>query len=98
MRAVICWTTCAQWAKPRPLLDGRRGSVAAGLGRCRGDGKGPPVDRPGPERRFPALHNIGIPVCAENFLMNSHNGVAVWELLKARFGLSMLPEVLCDAQ
>lgn len=56
------------------------------------------VGSPDPERLIPALHNMGIPVRAENFVMNSQNGVVVWELLKAGFGISMLPEVLCDAQ
>ncbi|MEO1457474.1 MAG: LysR family transcriptional regulator [Pseudomonadota bacterium] len=55
------------------------------------------VGSPDPERLIPALHNMGIPVRAENFVMNSQNGVVVWELLKAGFGISMLPEVLCDA-
>ncbi|MEO1598849.1 MAG: LysR family transcriptional regulator, partial [Pseudomonadota bacterium] len=35
---------------------------------------------------------------AENAVKNSQNGVAVWELLRARFGVSMLPKVLSDAQ
>ncbi|MEM7686134.1 MAG: LysR family transcriptional regulator [Pseudomonadota bacterium] len=56
------------------------------------------VGSPDPERLIPALHHMGIPVHAENFVMNSQNGVVVWELLKAGFGISMLPEVLCDAQ
>ncbi|MEM9763907.1 MAG: LysR family transcriptional regulator [Pseudomonadota bacterium] len=56
------------------------------------------VGSPDPERLLPALHNMGIPVRAENFVMNSQNGVVVWELLKAGFGISMLPEVLCDAE
>ncbi|MEM8626122.1 MAG: LysR family transcriptional regulator [Pseudomonadota bacterium] len=56
------------------------------------------VGSPDPERLLPALHNMGIPVRAENFVMNSQNGAVVWELLKAGFGISMLPEVLCDAE
>ncbi|MEM8792354.1 MAG: LysR family transcriptional regulator [Pseudomonadota bacterium] len=56
------------------------------------------VGSPDPERLIPALHNMGIPVRAENFVMNSQNGVVVWELLKAGFGISMLPEILCDAE
>lgn len=56
------------------------------------------VGSPDPERLLPALHNMGIPVRAENFVMNSQNGVVVWELLKAGFGISMLPEVLCDTE
>lgn len=56
------------------------------------------VGSPDPDRLIPALHNMGIPVRAENFVMNSQNGVVVWESLKAGFGVSMLPEVLCDAE
>lgn len=56
------------------------------------------VGSPDPERLIPALHNMGIPIRAENFVMNSQNGVVVWELLKSGFGISMLPEILCDAE
>ena len=58
----------------------------------------PFVGSPDPDRLIPALHNMGIPVRAENFAMNSENGVVVWELLKSGFGVSMLPEILCDAE
>lgn len=56
------------------------------------------VGSPDPDRLIPALHNMGIPVQAENFVMNSQNGVVVWELLKSGFGRSMLPEPLCEAE
>ena len=54
------------------------------------------VGTPDPDRLIPALHNMGIPVRAENFVMNSENGVVVWELLKSGYGVSMLPELLCE--
>ena len=56
------------------------------------------VGAPDPERLVPALHNMGIPVRADNFVMNSQSGVVVWELLKLGFGVSMLPEILCEAE
>ena len=56
------------------------------------------IGSPDPDRLVPALHNMGIPVQAENFVMNSQNGVVVWELLKSGFGISMLPEPLCEAE
>ena len=56
------------------------------------------VGSPDPDRLIPALHNMGIPVRAENVAMNSENGVVVWELLKSGFGVSMLPEILCEAE
>lgn len=58
--------------------------TAPDLGNCGKDhGRfGGPIGRPDPDRMIPALHNMGIPVPAENFVMNSQNGVVVWELLK----------------
>ncbi|MFK7942642.1 MAG: LysR family transcriptional regulator [Paracoccaceae bacterium] len=56
------------------------------------------VSSPDPDRLIPALQNMGIPVRAENFVMNSQNGVVVWELLKSGFGMAMLPEILCEAE
>lgn len=56
------------------------------------------VGSPDPDRLIPALQNMGIPVQAENFVMNSENGVVVWELLKSGFGIAMLPEILCEAE
>ncbi|MEM1152373.1 MAG: LysR substrate-binding domain-containing protein, partial [Pseudomonadota bacterium] len=56
------------------------------------------VGSPDADRLIPALHNMGIPVRAENLVMNSQNGVVVCELLKAGLRIAMLPEILCDTQ
>ncbi|MFN3225656.1 MAG: LysR substrate-binding domain-containing protein [Hyphomicrobiales bacterium] len=51
-----------------------------------------------PERLMAPLHNMGIPVRPESFVMSSANGVVAWELVKAGYGVSMLPEALADAE
>ncbi len=49
-----------------------------------------------PERLMAPLHNMGIPVHADRFVMSSESGVVAWELVKMGFGVSMQPEVLGD--
>jgi DNA-binding transcriptional LysR family regulator len=44
------------------------------------------------------LHNMGVPVRPESFVMSSANGVVAWELVKAGYGISMQPEALGDAE
>ena len=56
------------------------------------------VGTPDPVRLIAPLHDRDIPVRAENFVMSSDSGVVVWELVKAGYGISMLPEVLCEAE
>jgi len=56
------------------------------------------VGTPDPVRLLAPLQNQGIPLRPENFVMTSDSGVVVWELLKAGYGISMLPEVLCEAE
>ncbi|MEM6325289.1 MAG: LysR family transcriptional regulator [Pseudomonadota bacterium] len=51
-----------------------------------------------PERLMAPLHNMGIPVRADRFVMSSESGVVAWELVKAGYGVSMQPEVLGDAE
>ncbi|MEL6958737.1 MAG: LysR family transcriptional regulator [Pseudomonadota bacterium] len=51
-----------------------------------------------PERLMAPLHNMGIPVRAESFVMSSGSGVVAWELLKAGYGISMQPENLGEAE
>jgi len=51
-----------------------------------------------PERLMAPLHNMGIPVRADRFVMSSENGVVAWELVKTGFGVSMQPEVLGDSE
>lgn len=56
------------------------------------------VGSPDPDRLIAPLHDRGIPVRAENFVMSSDSGVVVWELVKSGYGISMQPEVLCEAE
>ena len=56
------------------------------------------VGNPDPDRLIAPLHNHGVPVRAENFIMSSDSNVVEWELVKAGYGISMLPEVLCEAE
>ena len=56
------------------------------------------VGSPDPDRLIAPLHNHGVPVRTENFVMSSDSNVVEWELVKAGYGISMLPEVLCDAE
>ncbi|MEO1504328.1 MAG: LysR family transcriptional regulator [Pseudomonadota bacterium] len=51
-----------------------------------------------PERLIAPLHNQGIPVRPENFVMSTENGVVAWELVKHGYGVSMQPEPLAEAE
>ncbi len=51
-----------------------------------------------PERLMAPLHNMGIPVRAESFVMSSESGVVAWELVKAGYGVSMQPEALGETE
>lgn len=51
-----------------------------------------------PERLMAPLHNMGVPVHADRFVMSSESGVVAWELVKAGYGVSMQPEVIGDAE
>ena len=51
-----------------------------------------------PERLMTPLHNMGIPVRKENFVMSSENGVVAWELVKAGYGVAMQPDVLGQSE
>ncbi len=51
-----------------------------------------------PVRLLAPLHDMGIPVREENFVISAANGVVTWEMVKAGYGVSMLPEVLCEAE
>lgn len=44
------------------------------------------------------LHNMGVPVHPENFVISSANGIVAWELVKVGYGVSMQPEALGDAK
>ncbi|MCV3271286.1 LysR family transcriptional regulator [Roseobacter sinensis] len=54
------------------------------------------VGNPDPTRLIAPMHNLGIPLRPENFVMSSESGVVVWQLLRADLGLSVLPDALCD--
>lgn len=56
------------------------------------------VGTPDPVRLLAPLQNQGIPLRPENFVAMSESGVVVWELLKSGYGVSMLPEVLCEPE
>lgn len=56
------------------------------------------VGNPDPDRLLALLHNQGIPVLAENFVMSSDSNVVEWELVKAGYGIAMLPELLCEGE
>jgi len=50
-----------------------------------------------PVRLMAPLHNMGIPVRADSFVVSSESGVVAWELVKSGYGISMQPEVLGEA-
>ncbi|MEM9063451.1 MAG: LysR family transcriptional regulator [Pseudomonadota bacterium] len=54
-----------------------------------------PMDQDG---LIATLNNMGMPFRAENFAMSSDSGMVVWEMLKAGFGISMMPQALCDVE
>ncbi|MEM7654249.1 MAG: LysR family transcriptional regulator, partial [Pseudomonadota bacterium] len=56
------------------------------------------VGTPDVERLIVPLAHHGVPIRAENFVVNSASGVVVWEMLKAGYGLSMQPEMLGDGE
>ena len=51
-----------------------------------------------PERLMAPLHYMGVPVRPESFVMSSVSGIVAWELLKAGYGVTMVPEALADAE
>ena len=56
------------------------------------------VGSPDPDLLIAPLNNHGVPVRAENFVISSDSNVVEWELVKAGYGIAMLPEVLCEAE
>lgn len=54
------------------------------------------VGNPDPQRLIAPMHNLGIPLRPQNFVLSSDSGVVVWELLRAGLGITVLPDVLCD--
>ncbi len=56
------------------------------------------LGNPDPKRLLEPMRNLGIPLQQENFVITSDSGVVVWEMLKAGYGVSVLPEALCDPE
>ncbi len=50
-----------------------------------------------PVRLMAPLHDMGIPVTEDRFVVSSENGVVAWALVKAGFGVSMQPETVAAA-
>lgn len=51
-----------------------------------------------PEQVIEPLQNQGIPLQPAKFVVTSDSGAVVWEHLKSGYGISLLPEPLCDAE
>ncbi|MEM7530316.1 MAG: LysR family transcriptional regulator [Pseudomonadota bacterium] len=56
------------------------------------------VGNPDPERLIAPLQKQGVALRAENFVASSDSNVVEWELVKAGYGISMLPEALCEGE
>ncbi|MEO0370788.1 MAG: LysR family transcriptional regulator [Pseudomonadota bacterium] len=52
------------------------------------------VGSPDNEQLISILRDKGIPIRSENFAISSENGVVLWELLKAGYGMTFMPEHL----
>lgn len=53
---------------------------------------------PDPDHLIAPLHNLGIPLRAESFVIQPDSSMVNWEMVKAGHGVSMLPEVLGEAE
>lgn len=49
-----------------------------------------------PDRLVGPLNQMGVPISEANFVASSASGVVIWGMVKAGFGISMLPCFLCD--
>jgi DNA-binding transcriptional LysR family regulator len=56
------------------------------------------VGSPNSDQLVSSLHDKGIPVRKENFVMSSESGVVHWELVKSGYGITYMPELLGDAE
>lgn len=52
------------------------------------------VGSPDNEQLISTLRDKGIPIRRENFAISSENGVVLWELLNAGYGMTFMPELL----
>ena len=55
------------------------------------------VGSPNSDQLVTTLRDKGIPVRSENFVMSSESGVVQWELVKAGYGITYMPELLGEA-
>ncbi|KZK75593.1 HTH-type transcriptional regulator TfdS [Pseudovibrio sp. Ad13] len=53
---------------------------------------------PDPEHLIASMHNLGIPLRAENFAIQPDSSMVTWEMVKVGHGVSMLPEVLGEVE
>jgi DNA-binding transcriptional LysR family regulator len=51
-----------------------------------------------PVRLMAPLHDMGVPLRPESFVIATASGVVAWELLKAGYGVAMQPEALGEAE
>lgn len=56
------------------------------------------VGTPDPERLIAPLHHQGIPLRPENFVVTCENNTVVWQMVKAGFGVGVLPNGLCEPE
>lgn len=56
------------------------------------------ISGPSPEQVISPLQAQGIFVRPEQFILTSDSGAVVWEHLKSGYGISLLPEALCDGE
>jgi len=56
------------------------------------------IGTPDPDYLSVALQNMGIPLQAERFMIQPRSSMVAWEIVKAGHGVSMLPEVLGEAE
>ena len=50
------------------------------------------------ERQMDPLVAMGLPIAADRLVATASSWIVNWEMVKAGFGASLLPEALCDAQ
>lgn len=55
------------------------------------------LDNPAPDPLLAPARDLGIPLRPEIVVMSSENGPVMWERLRADLGISVHPDLLCDA-
>ncbi|MCM8556662.1 LysR family transcriptional regulator [Sphingomicrobium sediminis] len=54
------------------------------------------IGLPDPNRLLPSLEAMGIRMREENFVVSPQSATVVWEMVKAGYGMGMLPDTLCQ--